>query len=786
MRKLEYTELKYFCDPSIVNMARKYGEISQVMIGQERAEKALNLGLGIKKNGYNIYISGESGTGKMTFAKVFAQKYAKNEPTPPDLCYIYNFTDPKYPNLLKLPPGEGKVFKEEMEDLVEVLCVEIPKAFSDKKYELDKNEIVKSYTEKRDEIIKEISEEAKEKNFEVKSTNSGIYFVPEVDGEAISEEQFEELPQEQREQIMAISEDIQIKAVEVMRIMKDYEKGTKEKIKNLEYNIALFTVGRHISKLQEQYCENDDITNYLKDVKEDILDNIEDFLEDEETEDESALASLIPWYTKKNEEDLLSKYQVNLITDNSNTEGAPVIIEHNPVYTNIVGEVEYDSEFGNLTTDFMKIKQGALHKANGGYLILQARDILSNSYTWDTIRRALKTGKIVIEPLKEFSSGITVATIKPEALELNVKIIMVGTDFYYDLLYDYDEEFQKLFKINVPFDYEMNLTEKNINSMVQFVDRFCETEKIPTLDDDAVCKIIEYSARLAERQKKLTSRFGTLCTIIIEASECATLDKSNTISKAHVDQAIWERDYRANLYEEKLAEMIEEDVIMIDTSGMKVGQINGLAVLESGEHVFAKPSRITATTYIGKSGIINIEKEAEMSGSIHDKGIQVLIGYLGQTYAQENPLSLSCRVCFEQNYNGIDGDSASSTELYAILSSLTELPINQEIAVTGSMNQRGEIQPVGGVTYKIEGFFDLCKNRGLTGSQGVIIPVQNVADLILKDDVIEAVKNNMFHIHAVGHVDEGIEILTGTKTADVHAKATEKLKNFHLKSMIKA
>jgi lon-related putative ATP-dependent protease len=508
----------------------------------------------------------------------------------------------------------------------------------------------------------------------------------------------------------------------------------------------------------------------------------------------------MPWINKKNTDDNLTKYKINLLTDNSGQSGAPVIVDFNPSYANLVGEIEYDNEYGNFSTDFMKIKAGLLHRANGGYLILQAQDILSNPHAWETLRRTLLTGQIVTEPLREYATGIAVSGIKPEAIPVTVKVILVGGHFYYDWLYAYDDHFEKLFKIRVDFDYEMQLNAVNNNEITRFVKDYTEKHKLPQFSPDATAKLIEHAARLAERKDKLTTKFNRLTEIITEASAWARADtavngaEASAVTDEHVKKAIAKREYRLGIYEEKLSEMIEDDTIMIATEGAKVGQINGLAVIDLGDTAFAKPTRITATTYMGKAGIVNIEKEAEMSGSIHDKGVQVLIGYLGQTYAQDFPLTLSCRICFEQNYNGIDGDSASSTELYAVLSSLASLPIRQDIAVTGSINQHGEIQPIGGVTYKVEGFYDLCFKRGLTDKQGVIIPARNVRDLVLKDEVVEAVKKGKFHIYPITHVNEGMEILTGIMPGGmdrkgnyaydtVHGKVHRRLRALYKKSM---
>jgi len=786
MKSLKWDELKYFCNPEDIHI--DHASKGKALIGQERATEAFKFGLSVREKGYNIYVSGPAGTGRTTFAKAFAREKAKQMKVPPDLCYVYNFENPKCPKLLSLPAGVGKKLTEEMNELLNRLTTELPRAFADKKHEDKKNDAIKTLKIKQDEIIREMSEEARKQDFEVKNTPSGIFFMPIIDGEVISEEQFDSLSNEQKDIISEKSETIQAKASSALREMKDFEKTARRDVEELDFSLGLFTVGHHLNPIIEYFGDNPDLFAYLKTVKEDIIENLSDFI-GEDQEDEDPMQMVLPWMTKRSAEDAMTKYKVNLLTDNSALTGAPVIIDHNPSYANLVGEVEYDNEYGNFSTDFMKIKPGLFHKANGGFLILQAQDVLSSPHTWETIRRALVTGQIITEPLREYTTGIAVSGIKPEAIDLDVKIIIIGSGYYYEVLEMYDDYFEKLFKVRADFDYEMRVNDANIHEMAKFISSYAQKRQV-MFDNEACARIIEYATRLAERQDRLTTRFNKLTEILTEASTIA-LDKSHqTITADDVAFAIKARDFRLNMYEEKLSEMIEEDTIMISTDGKKIGQINGLAVLDMGDYAFAKPSRITATTYVGKSGIVNIEKEAEMSGSIHDKGIQVLIGYLGHTYAQDFPLSLSCRICFEQNYNGIDGDSASSTELYAVLSSLSGLPIRQDIAVTGSINQYGEIQPIGGVTYKVEGFYDLCKKRGLTGSQGVMIPTRNIRDLVLKDEVIEAVKNGQFHIYPVEHVNEGLEILLGHPAGTspypydtVNGKVYRKLRNYHRKAL---
>lgn len=788
-RELSYTELKNGCSADDFSF-RSTAELEPLegIIGQDRAVKAFDFGLHVKIKGYNIYMSGPSGTGKTTYAKASTERLAATEDVPLDWCYVYNFQNPRSPLALSFPAGEGRKFRDDMSELVQLFQTELQKVFRTEDYEKQKTELLRGFDEKRDALMDQMSKEAAENDFQVKTTNSGIYFMPVVDGKPVGEEEYDDLAEDVKDVIEKNSQIVQEKASAIMRDIRELDKESKRCVDQLDYKVGMFAIGHHVSAVQEKYEQNEKAVAYINAVKEDVLENISQFFEDEE-DGEEGLASLLPMLSKKQPEDVTLKYKVNLIVDNSETEGAPVVTTFNPTYYNLVGEVEYDSEFGNLTTDFMKIKSGLFHKANGGYLIVQAQDILSAPQAWEALRRVIKTKEINMDAIREQLGTVVAPTLKPEPIPANIKIIMIGSSYYYELLSTYDEEFDKFFKIRADFDYEMPRSQENMLKIAQFIKGFTMREKTMDFDVSAVCAVVEYSSRAAERQNKLSTRFNHLAEILGEAAAWAKLDGAEMVTAKHVQKTIVEKEDRLRLYEEKLDEMLEENVIMIDVDGAEVGQINGLAVLDMGSYAFGNPSRITATTYVGKSGIVNIEKEARMSGQTHDKGVQIITGYLGQTYAQKFPLSLSCRVCFEQNYNGIDGDSASSTELYCILSSLAELPIRQDLAVTGSVNQKGEIQAIGGVTYKIEGFFDLCKKRGLTGKQGVIIPVSNIRDLVLKDEVVEAVKEGVFHIYPISTIDEGIALLMSTPAGEkdekgeyppdsVHGKVMAKLKAF--------
>ena len=759
------------------------------IIGQERAVKAFEFGLNVKMKGYNIYVSGPSGSGKTTYAKLSAKKKAKNEAVPYDWCYVYNFDDPRSPLSLRFEPGIGRQFRDDMNELVSFFKTELTKAFTSEDYDKEKSDLSRTYDDKRDELIKKLDSVASENSFALKTSNSGIIFQPIIDNVLITEENYDSLDEDVKNGINERLESMQDVVNSIMRDIKNIDKEYRQKMDDLDYKIGMFAIGHYVSALQEKYKYSERVIKYLESVQEDVLENIDQFSEQEQDE-EDPVAALLPKLGGTKNDDATLKYRVNLIVDNSKTEGAPVIVDYNPTYYNLVGEVEYDNEYGNLTTDFMKIKSGLMHRANGGYLIIQAQDLLSNVQAWEALRRIIKTKEITIENLRDQVGAIAVTTLKPEPIPSDVKVILVGGAYYYELLRGYDEDFSKLFKIRADFDYEMDRNDENIFKIAGFISKFCDNEKTLPFDSSAVASVIEYSSRSVESQKKLSTRFNLIAEILAESATWAQLDNAEIVTAEYVKKAEEEKAYRLSMYQEKMNELLDNNTIMIATDGYCVGKINGLAVLDMGDYSFGSPTRITATTYMGKSGIVNIEKEAEMSGPTHNKGVQIITGYLGRMYAQKMPLSLSCRIAFEQNYNGIDGDSASSTELYCILSSLSEIPVNQSLAVTGSVNQCGEIQAIGGVTHKIEGYFDLCSRRGLTGKQGVVIPESNVNDLVLKDDVVEAVKNGMFHIYSISTIDEGIELLLGTEAGimdengdyppeSVHGKVMAKLKKFN-------
>ena len=787
--ELDYTQLKNTCAPETFTFQTTAElETLEGIIGQDRAVKAFDFGLEVKMKGYNIYMSGPSGTGKTTYARNSAEKKAKTEPVPSDWCYVYNFQNPKNPIALSFEPGRGKQFKEDMAKLVSVIKKELQKVFQSEDFEKQKLAIIHTFEKGQNALVDKMDAIAAEYDFFVKRSDTSLYFLPLVNGEPLEGDALELLSAEENEIIDHNSQILQEKTSPILREIQNLEKECDKKLEELEQKLGMSAIEDPISKMSADYRTYERVISYLEAVRKDILEHLDQFMDSEEPQ-QDALAALLPMLNKKPEEDTTLKYRVNLIVDHSETKGAPVIVTFNPTYSNLMGDTEYDSEFGNLTTDFMKIKGGLFHQANGGYLIVQAHDILSAPQAWEALRRVIKTKEINMDSLRELNNANVVPTLKPEPIPAKLKVIMIGSDYFYEVLSQCDEEFDKFFKIRAEFDYEMPRNHENIYKIAQFIKGFVEREHTLEFDVSAVCAIIEYSTRSAARQDKLSTRFNHLSEILGEAFTWAQMENASIITAEHIQKAIHEKEQRRSFYKEKLEEMLDEETIMIDTTGSEIGQINGLAVLDMGDYAFGTPSRITATTYVGKSGIVNIEKEARMSGQTHDKGVQIITGFLGQTYAQKFPMSLSCRVCFEQNYSGIDGDSASSTELYCIISSLSELPIRQDLAVTGSVNQKGEIQAIGGVTHKIEGFFDLCKKRGLTGNQGVLIPVSNIKDLVLNDEVVTAVKDGIFHIYPITHINEGIELLmqypAGEKNEQgefpkdsVHGKVYAKLKAF--------
>ena len=725
-------------------------EGSDRLIGQDRAEKAMEFGINIKKEGYNIYISGKNGTGRGYYARSILNNISKNYEIPDDWCYVYNFINEVEPTVLCFPPGIGKFFKQDMEYLINEVIDKISFAFNSDEYDRQKNEILEDYHDIKNMLIDELSLNSEGHNIQVKSTNSGFAFMPMINSKPMNENQYDSLVKDEKDKILKEISQVRVKAIEILRKIKAAEKVSTVKVNKLDNEIGFYVVENLISGFKNKYGINNSIIKYFDSVRDDILKHLSIFVNNI---DKNALS--------KEEEEFLLRYKVNLIIDNSEIKGAPVVFEANPTYINLVGNIEYENKQGIVSTDFLKIRAGSMLKANGGFLIINIKDVLKNYQAWEGLKRVLKTKKIRIESIRSQLDLLTIISIKPEVISVDMKVVLIGTELLYQLLYQYDDEFQSLFKVKVDFDSEMEINNENVYKTVQFIGNYCSKNNLRHLESDGVNAIIEYSSRLTQSKRKLSSCFENIIEIINESDVWAEISGSKYINGSHIKKAILEKKKRVNLVEEKILGLYKDKKIFINVKDETVGQINGLSVIEDSGYSFGKPCRITASTYMGRSGIINIEREADMSGSIHNKSVMIVSGYLGEKYAKNIPLSLSATICFEQLYGFIEGDSASIAELYVILSSLSGIPLKQCIAVTGSLNQKGEVQPVGGINEKIEGFYKICAFSSLNCKQGVIIPYQNIDDIILEDDIMTDIKNGLFHIYAIKDVEEGIEILTG-------------------------
>jgi lon-related putative ATP-dependent protease len=765
LKKVTTDKLYRYCEPSEFpfNTTDEIQPLEET-IGQARALRALDFGLGIISHGFNIYILGESGTGKMTTIKAILEEKAKDEPVPNDWCYVYNFKNPDVPQALSLPSGTGLTFQRDMEELINILRQEIPRIFESKEYEKQRTRILEEFQQKQKTLFSGLEEEVKEKDFSLKKSVSGLALVPvKKTGEALSDEEYGNLEPKARKKIEEMGRKLQEKLDDAVRIVREKEKKVKDRIIQLERDATLSSVGHLIDELKQKYKENPEILNYLEDVKENILDHVEDFKPQEEQ------PSTIPLLKLQKAEPSFVRYSVNVLVNNRDTKGAPVIIESNPTYYNLFGRIEHKLQYGMAVTDFSMIKAGSLQRANGGYLVTNALDLLKNIFVYDALKRTIKDKEIRIEDVWEQYRLISSITLRPQAIPFNVKVILVGDPYLYYLLYNLDEEYRELFKIKADFENRMDRNKENLFKYAGFVRTKCIEKGLQPFERDAVTKVAEYGSRLAEHQGKLSAKFSDVADLLREADYWAKSDNSKIVESEHVEKALEEKIYRSNKVEEKILEAIKEGTILVDTEGSVVGQINGLSVIDLGDYRFGIPSRITAKTYAGKAGIVNIERETKLSGRIHDKAILILGAYLGEKYAKKHPLGLSASLTFEQLYGEVEGDSATCAEIYALLSSIAGVPIKQSLAITGSMNQHGEVQPIGGVNEKIEGFFKVCKLSNLNGEHSVIIPRRNIKNLMLKKEVVEAVKDGKFNIYAIDTIEDGIEILTGMPAGELQS-----------------
>jgi len=758
IRSLPVQQLRQTCEPSQFDFetTAELEDLSEI-VGQERAVDAILFGIGIRREGYNLFALGPSGTGKRTTIGQFLDRQAAVEPIPADWCYVNNFDQPYRPRALRLPSGQGVVLREDVEQLIEELRTAIPAAFESEDYRTRKQEAEEEFKERQEKAFTEIQQQAQEHSIALIRTPAGLAFGPLQEGEVISPDEFQKLPEEERKRFEEDISKLQEQLQETLRQMRQWEHEARGKVKELDREVAMFAVGHRIDELRERYAELPDVVEYLNAVQRDVVENVDEFRKPEE----SPQVMGIPLPRSLAGPPLFRRYQVNVLVDHSQSEGAPVIYEEHPIYNNLVGCIEHLAQMGALVTDFNLIKPGALHRANGGYLILDARQLLLQPYAWDGLKRALRSREVRIESLAQALSLVSTVSLEPEPIPLNIKVVLIGERLLYYLLYQLDPDFGELFKVEADFNEEIARTPGNNLLYARLIGTMARNEELRPFDRGAVARLIEHSARMAGDVEKLSVHLLSIADLLREADYWAGVAGNGAVTADDVQRAIDAQVHRADRMRERVQERIQRGTILIDTTGERVGQVNGLSVIGLGNFAFGRPSRITARVRLGKGEVVDIEREVEMGGPIHSKGVLILSGFLGARYAAEHPLSLSASLVFEQSYSGVEGDSASMAELCALLSALAEVPIRQSWAMTGSVNQHGEAQPIGGVNEKIEGFFDVCKARGLTGEQGVIIPASNVQHLMLRQDVVEAVEAGQFHVCSVQTVDQALEILTG-------------------------
>jgi lon-related putative ATP-dependent protease len=768
--ELKVDELRAHVDPESLSFdnTASLTPPDERLIGQLRASEAIKFGMGMKENNYHIFIAGPSKAGLTYAARTYLEEQARKESTPPDWCYVHNFKEPDKPKALKTSAGRGKELKKDMQDLIATLRTKIPEVFESEDYRTKDHELHHSFERHRRDIIEGLSREAKEEGFLLQFSQVGMVIMPAgKEDQPLSQEQLAQLGDEEKQQLKDKSEDLHEKMQKAVGQIRDLEAEYKKRHEQLKNNIALFVVGQQMESYFKKYKEESAVTEYLETAQKDMVENIDDFMAKPEGQQQQFIT--LPGPAR---EPPFRKYDINVLVDHSETEGAPVIIESNPIYPNLFGTIERQALFGALFTDFTMIKPGVLHKANGGYLIMKALDLLRWYISYDALKRALRDQEIRIEDMGELYGLFSTKTIRPEPVPLNIKIVLTGDPYLFELLHFYDDRFQKLFKVKAHMDDRMDRKDGTTLQVAQVLGSFCSEQKIRHLDRTGVARVLEYSMERTEDREKLTLELGDISDLIKESNYFAGLEEKEFIQWKHVEEAIQKRIFRSNLWEERIRELVEKDIFWIETDGYKTGQINGLSVLMTSDHEFGKPNRITATVSVGREGVVAIERESKMSGSIHTKGVMILTSFLKERFAHNKPLSLSATLCFEQGYGLVEGDSASSTELFALLSALARVPIYQGIAVTGSVSQKGEIQAVGGVTRKIEAFFDICKHKGLNGLQGVVIPEKNIRNLMLKQDVVEGVKAGQFHIWPISTVEQGIEILTGMEAGTLEPDGT--------------
>lgn len=771
MTELKPGELYRKCDPQSLGFKTTQdidGDVN--IIGQDRASDAIDFGIHIPYAGYNIFVLGPTGVGKREFVQKFFEEKALSDETPSDWIYVHDFETPDQPDAIELPPGMGKVFNKDIENLIEDMQTALSAAFESEEYQNRRQSILETFKEKQADLFSELQEKATEEGLAMIKTPSGIAFAPRNEDGVLSPEEVNQLSEREREGIRNKIEGLQEELQKILQQVPTWQRKAKQKMNELNKEMANFAIGGLINELIEKYQDHSEVVEHIKQIQDQVVENADAFLSNNGQE----TLNIIGIVSQRRDEGamLMDKFKINVIIDNSDLEGAPVVFEHNPTYPNLIGRVEHFAQMGTLRTDFRMIKPGAMHKANGGYLILDVRKVLTQPYAWEGLKRALQAKEIEIESIGQALSLISTVSLKPEAIPLNIKLALVGDRLLYYLLVQYDPEFSKLFKVQADFETEIEWDSDNQELYAKLIASLIKKKHTIPFENTAVARLIEESARQASDAKRLNTRLQDLSELVVESDFWAKKNNRKVVTQDDVQKAIDSKIKRADRLRDKVQESILRDINLISTEGEKVGQINGLSVFALGDFIFGKPTRITTQISLGKGKVIDIEREVEMGGPIHSKGVLILAGFLKGRYAQDVPLSLSASLVFEQSYGGVDGDSASSTELYALLSGIAEVPLKQNLAVTGSVNQHGQVQAIGGVNQKIEGFYDICKARGLTGDQGVLIPKSNTQHLMLRKDVIDSLNAGDFHIYPVSHIDEGIELLTGIPAGEKQSDGT--------------
>ena len=771
IQELKPDQLYRKCNPQSFSFSTTVDIDEEVnLVGQERVSDAIDFGMNISHPGYNIFVLGPSGMGKRKIVREFFEKKAKSDPTPADWIYVHNFDYPDQPHAIELPPGMGTDYQQDIDNLIDEMQTALSAAFESEEYQNRRQAIFESFKDKQADLFNQLQEKAKQKGLTMIKTPSGIAFAPRDEEGILSPEEVNNLSDDKRDNIKNAIEDLQEKLQKILQQVPLWQREAKQEIKKLNKEMANFAIGGLINELIEEYQAYQKIIEHIEQIQNQIIENADDFLPDESQEVTSFLEALSQQRDRSSAR--MNRFKVNVVIDNSNRDGAPVIFENNPTYTNLIGRFDHYAHMGTLMTDFRMIKPGALHRSNGGYLILDALKILNQPFAWEALKRALQSREVEIESIGQALSLISTVSLKPEPIPLSLKIALVGNRLLYYLLIQYDPEFSEYFKVQADFESEIEWNNNHQDLYAKLIATIIKREKARPFSRQAVARVIEECARQASDSERLNTRMQDLNEMIIEADYWASQHKRDIVSDEDVQQAIDEKIRRGDRLRDKVHESILREITAISTDGDKIGQINGLSIYTLGSIMFGKPTRITAQISLGKGQVIDIEREVDMGGPIHSKGVLILAGFLKGRYAQNIPLSLSASLVFEQSYGGVDGDSASSTELYVLLSAIAKVPLKQNLAVTGAINQHGDVQAIGGVNQKIEGFYDICKKRGLTGDQGVLIPKANIKHLMLRKEVIDSVSAGEFHIYPVEHIDQGIEILTGIKAGKKQADGT--------------